>query len=166
MAVTSKELAEAAGVAEGTLFKAFGTKDDLLRALAGKHAAMPDAVGEWLRTIDPERMTLRELVIGIIGQAAAQYQLSFQLFYALGPLMDKPNDEAIEQFERELEPWTDALAPHANDLRIQADAAAAILRMYAVAVSDQGSAWGPKLSAESYADIFLNGAATSGAQND
>ena len=163
MSVTSKELAAAAGVAEGTLFKAFGTKDDLLRALAGKYAAMPDAVGEWLRSIDPESVALPELVRGIIDHAIAQYKLSFQLFYALGPLMEKPDDEALDRFERELEPWVEALRPHASELRIQPDAAAAILRMHAVAASDQGSAWGAGISPEKHTDIFLYGAATSDA---
>ena len=163
MNVTSKELAEAAGVAEGTLFKAFGTKDELLQALASKHAAMPDAVGEWLQTIDSTDITLPELVRGMIDHAMEQYRLSFRLFYALGPLMERPDDDSMERFANELEPWVDALRPHASELRIQPAAAAGILRIHAAAAADDGTSWGVKLSAEKHTDIFLYGAATSDA---
>lgn len=165
MNVTSKELAEAAGVAEGTLFKAFGTKEDLLQALASKHAAMPDAVGEWLRTIDPTQITLPELVRGMIGHAIEQYRLSFRLFYALGPIMEKPDDEAMERFVEELKPWVDALESHAGELRIQPEPAAGMLRMHSAAAADNGISWGVGLSAEEHADIFLYGAAKSGVIN-
>lgn len=166
MSVTSKELAEAAGVAEGTLFKAFGTKDELLRALASKHAAMPDAVGEWLRTIDSSTTTLPEIVRGIIHHAMEQYRLSFRLFYALGPLMEKPDDDAMKRFVEELVPWVDALQPHANELRIPPESAAGILRMHAAAAADEGDTWGLGLSSEKHTDIFLYGAATSDAPNN
>ena len=36
--VTTKQIADAAGVAEGTIFRAFGSKDDLI------HAAVTDAI--------------------------------------------------------------------------------------------------------------------------
>lgn len=161
--VTSKQLAEAAGIAEGTIFKAFGTKDELLKALAERYAAMPDSVGEWLRTINPGTIPLSELAYGIIEHALEQYRKSFQLFYALGPVMEQPDEEARKRFEQELEPWVDALLAHEAELRIQPAAAAAILRMHAVAAADDGSSWGMNLSAAQHADIFLHGAATCGA---
>ncbi len=34
VAVTTKQVAEAAGIAEGTVFRAFGTKDELVQACA------------------------------------------------------------------------------------------------------------------------------------
>ncbi len=49
---TSKELALAAGVAEGTIWKAFTDKDDLLAAALDR-ATDPRATEEALRAIDP-----------------------------------------------------------------------------------------------------------------
>lgn len=157
VSVTSRELAEAAGVSEGTLFKVFETKENLLRSLAAKHGGMADGVGEWLATIDAETMSLEALVHGIIDNAIAQYRRSFELFYALGPYMDKPDRETIVQFERELESWIEALRPHATRLRATPESAASILRMHAVAASDITAVWGQPISPSEHADIFLHG---------
>lgn len=43
VAVTTRQLADCAGVAEGTLFKAFGDKESLLLALAEYHLTMEHA---------------------------------------------------------------------------------------------------------------------------
>ena len=53
VAVTTKQVAEAAGIAEGTVFRAFGTKDDLVQACA---TAVFDTTGvvASLRGIDPD----------------------------------------------------------------------------------------------------------------
>lgn len=161
VSVTSRELAEAAGVAEGTLFKVFGTKDNLMRALATREGGMADGVGEWLATIDAGSISLEDLVHGIINSAIAQYRRSFELFYALGPYMDNPDREAIVQFERELESWIDALRPHAARLRASPESAASILRMHAVAASDITAVWGQPISPAEHADIFLHGITTS-----
>ena len=160
VSVTSRELADAAGVAEGTLFKVFDTKENLLRALAAKEGGMADAVGEWLATVDAASMTLEDLVHGIIHSAIAQYRRSFELFYALGPYMDSPDRESIVQFERELQSWIEALRPHAAKLRTSPESAASILRMHAVAASDITAVWGQPISPAEHADIFLHGITT------
>ena len=53
VAVTTKQVAEAAGIAEGTVFRAFGTKDELVQACA---TAVFDTTGvvASLRGIDPD----------------------------------------------------------------------------------------------------------------
>ncbi len=75
-AVSSREMAEAAGVAEGTLFRAFGDKDSLIAA-AIEHYFDPEPFRDALRGIDPDEPTvdkirkiadlLRERFLGVIG---------------------------------------------------------------------------------------------------
>ena len=79
VAVTTKQVAEAAGIAEGTVFRAFGTKDELVQACA---TAVFDTTGvvTTLRGIDPglpldDRLVAAvavmqawvERIIGVIG---------------------------------------------------------------------------------------------------
>lgn len=157
IAVTSRDLASAAGVSEGTLFKVFETKENLLRSLAARHSGMPDSVGKWLSGIDVTELEFEALVHGIIEHALQQYRQSFRLFYALGPYIDSPDQDAIEQFERELEPWADALRHHSDRLRASPKTAASILRMHAVAAADTTNGWTQQLTPAEHADIFLHG---------
>lgn len=51
--VTSRQIAEAAGIAEGTVFRAFGDKQSLIDAAAARYFD-PERVREGLRAIDPD----------------------------------------------------------------------------------------------------------------
>ena len=50
--VTTKQVAEAAGIAEGTVFRAFGTKDELVQACATAVFDTTDVLVASLRGID------------------------------------------------------------------------------------------------------------------
>lgn len=65
LGVTTRQVADAAGVAEGTIFRAFGSKDDLLHA-AVTDALSNDGLDAALATIDPDA-GLQETVSAIIG---------------------------------------------------------------------------------------------------
>lgn len=154
--VTSKQLAHAAGVAEGTIFKAFGDKESLLRQLAAERALSDEVAGAWLATIDAASMALPELVEGIARRALEQYVVQLRLFQMLGPLMQKPTQEHLDRFEQELQPWRDALAAHSASLTFPAEHAASVLRMLVIAASQEG-AWGIPMSADDVARMFLHG---------
>ena len=64
-ALTTKQVAEAAGIAEGTVFRAFGTKDELVHACVAAVFDSTPAVAE-LRGID-STLTLDERLVAGVG---------------------------------------------------------------------------------------------------
>lgn len=75
--VTSKELAEAAGIAEGTLFRAFGDKNSLIRAVLV--AYVDSAVMEEQFADLPEEATLEETVRHLITVLTHHVRGSFAI---------------------------------------------------------------------------------------
>jgi AcrR family transcriptional regulator len=79
-AVSTRQLADAAGVAEGTLFRAFGDKDSIIQSAIDRFMD-PEPLRNALRAIDPDEPTddkvrqvlhlLRERFAGFIGFMSA-----------------------------------------------------------------------------------------------
>ena len=63
-AVTTKQVAEAAGIAEGTVFRAFGSKEELVQACVSAVFDSTPAVAE-LRGIDPTLTLDERLTAGV-----------------------------------------------------------------------------------------------------
>lgn len=129
--VTSRELAEAAGVAEGTVFRAFGDKDSLLDA--GLHKLLdPEPFRAELRRIDPEQ-PFEDKVTAIIGRLRERFGEVFRimtLFQLQGPppRRGSANEDWLE-IVREL------LAPDASRLGVPVETVAWYLRLVAFGAS-------------------------------
>lgn len=61
-AVTTKDIAEAAGIAEGTIFRVFASKEELIEAVVDL-ALDPAPLEQAIDAIDTDRLTLEDAVI-------------------------------------------------------------------------------------------------------
>ncbi|WP_342384320.1 TetR/AcrR family transcriptional regulator [Agrococcus sp. KRD186] len=144
-AITSRQLADAAGVAEGTLFKAFGDKESLLAALAEHHMTDDDAIVEFLSD------SLEALVETLIAVLVERMRFMFQLVVALGPIAQRVAEEHREVFEAS-KVWIAArFEPFEPQLRVSPLVAAEMLRTLAWSAA---SGWGENSPVSSVDDII------------
>lgn len=163
--VTSRQLADAAGVAEGTLFRAFGDKDSLLIAFVEREGCRAFD----LSSVEQRRhecTTVSELVRAMIEVIVDQLGHYMELTMALGPLIqaahsgyrEKGTVEAHHQrFADFNQRIASLLEPFAHEISVSTTAAAAAIATVAVTAS---SSWGqvaPPLSLDDTHRILVHG---------
>src|SRR5699024_7767925 len=79
---TTREIAEAAGVAEGTLFRVFPTKEDLVGTALGQAFDPAPALAD-LRQISPD-LDLRQRLTAAVAVLQQHYLEVFELLGAMG----------------------------------------------------------------------------------
>lgn len=179
--VTSRELARAAGVAEGTLFRAFGDKYSLLGAVAveGLHRASgADQTRVELADIDrtlPLASRLAEVIeLGRrrMGEAVRWMGILRVLHHRPGA-RDGSTDPQVRDFrarlaeqrekqrEATIEGLTDVLAPDAHRLRVPVDVAVALVEASIAGTHARVDHLMPAPSVEVIADALVHGIVTS-----
>jgi AcrR family transcriptional regulator len=91
---TSKQIAESAGIAEGTIFRAFGDKESLIIA-AVEHYLDPTPLRKSIAAIDPElklEVKVHSMVVLLRGHFSKLFRMA-ALFQEFRP-PDKPGDRA------------------------------------------------------------------------
>jgi AcrR family transcriptional regulator len=178
--VTSRELAQAAGVAEGTLFRAFGDKTALVGAVAveGLHrAAGPEQALAELTAIDPGLPLERrlELVIeagrGRTAEAMRWMSVLRHLQAALPPVdddtsrqrmtafRDKFMAQRLSQHEATVEGITAVLAPDLPRLRVPVEVAISLIESAIAGAHTRFDNLLPTIPADVLADVLVNGLA-------
>jgi AcrR family transcriptional regulator len=87
-AVTTRQIADAAGIAEGTIFRAFGDKETLIRAAVARHLD-PAPLRRQLAAIDPA-LPLESKVRQVIQLLQARFTGVFRLMAAINE-SDRPS---------------------------------------------------------------------------
>jgi AcrR family transcriptional regulator len=132
VAVTSKQIAEAAGVAEGTVFRAFGDKDAVIEAAVTTFMD-PEPLRERLRAIDPG-ISLEFTVRQVIAALQERFRGMFTMLAALGrsgPPERRPSS-SVSDYTGIV---SALLEPELGRLRVPPQRVAPLLRLLAFASS-------------------------------
>jgi AcrR family transcriptional regulator len=160
--VSTRQIAEASGVAEGTIFRVFPTKKELLDAVVA-HAFDPSALLDELRGID-RTAGLEDRMIAAVTVMQQRTRQIWHLLHALGsrPGTDGARPPGTEAQWAAVEALiTDAVAvliePDRERLRCGPLEAARRLRLVTLATSHPRLTGGEPLSAADTVSLLLDG---------
>lgn len=163
--ISTSQIAQAAGVAEGTIFRAFDTKADLIHATI--HAALePVEALAAIEALDPAD-TLAERVVAVFTILSAQITRTRTLFVHLAgagfgphrPHHPGPDPSKVDGRLRMLQATTATLTPYADELRVPVATAAQLLNALAFAASFGATTDDPPPTPETLASTVLYGIA-------
>jgi AcrR family transcriptional regulator len=157
-AVTTAQIAMAAGIAEGTLFRVFPDKDSLIGA-ALQTAFDPAPAERELAAIDPD-LGLRHRVICAVDILRRRVESIWQLMAILGmtpPVQTVLAARPVPSQDGVMVLLTALFAPHREELRCEPAHAARLLRMMTFAGAHPKINEGTPLTSPEVVAVLLDG---------
>ncbi|WP_152659375.1 TetR/AcrR family transcriptional regulator [Demequina salsinemoris] len=161
--VTTREIADAAGIAEGTIFRVFDDKNALIDAMVDR-VMDPAVTLEALDHVDPEA-ALADKVAQIVALLHDRVKRVVSLMTALGP-RDHARHHGKDEGRGPLGEATGVveslLAPHADELRVDPATAVDYLRILVFGTSMPFIRSAREISADELTDFILRGISREG----
>ncbi|MDR6969928.1 TetR/AcrR family transcriptional regulator [Leifsonia shinshuensis] len=151
--MTSRQIAEAAGIAEGTIFRAFGDKETLVQAAIEKYLD-PEPLREALRSIDPA-LPLEHKVRAILYLLRERFQSVMRIMPVIGP-QRPPVPQERGEFARII---ARIMEPQSDDLNWPPERVAHVLRLISFSAAFPALNEGIEFSIDDLARMVLVGVA-------
>ena len=160
---STKEIAEAAGVAEGTIFRVFASKEELIDA-AVRASFDPDPFLVQLDAIDLSQ-PLPERLVAFVAVMQARFLGMFELMKAVGlsapPQQHNGHQDDRERLQKEMrERITKIVGPDADHLICSPEDLHRYLRLLTFSGSHAGIGDGAVLTPQTIVDVVLYGVAS------